>query len=214
MTKKPAEQGNRRAIRLTDEQRLNWLRLIRSENVGPVTFHDLINHFHSAAAGIEALPDLIKRGSSARRLKICSREDVEAEIERAARCMRCQLRRYWRAQLSPLRAVDSPPPIIAVSSASGILVQRSIAIVGSRNASINGMRLAAQFPAYRGNEGFTIVSCLARGIDATAHKHSLLTGTVAVFAGGVDSVFTEENLTLAESILDQGGALVSEMSIG
>ncbi len=202
------------AIPLSDEQKLNWLRLIRSDNLGPATFRDLINHFRSASAALEALPELISKGGVAGKIRIASREQAEQELEAAAR-NKAQFIGMGEPDYPPaLRNVDYPPPLLCVKGSPGILNQNSIAIVGARNASINGMRLAARFASELGQAEFAIVSGLARGIDASAHKHSLSSGTIAVFAGGVDQVFPEENRELALDILENGGAIVSEMPMG
>lgn len=202
------------AIPLTDEQRLNWLRLIRSDNVGPATFRDLINHFRSASAALEALPELISKGGVAGKIRIATREQAEHEIE-AARRSNARFIGMGEPDYPPaLRNVDYPPPLLCVKGDTTILNKKAIGIVGSRNASINGMRLAARFASELGQADFSIISGLARGIDASAHKYSLATGTVAVFAGGVDQVFPEENSDLALDILEHGGALISEMPMG
>lgn len=202
------------AIPLSDEQRLNWLRLIRSDNVGPATFRDLINHFRSASAALDALPDLISKGGSAGKIRIATLEQAEQEME-AARRNNARFIGMGEPDYPPaLRNVDYPPPLLCVKGNSAVLKQKSIAIVGSRNASINGMRLAARFAAELGKADYAIISGLARGIDASAHKQSLSTGTIAVFAGGVDHIFPEENKDLAMDILEHDGAIISEMPMG
>ena len=202
------------AIPLSDEQKINWLRLIRSDNVGPATFRDLINHFHSASAALDALPDLIAKGGSAGKIKIASREQAEREMEFATQ-NNARFIGMGEPDYPPaLRSVDYPPPLICVKGNSEVLNRPSIGIVGSRNSSINGMRLAAQFAAELGKAEFVIISGLARGIDASAHQHSLSSGTIAVFAGGVDQVFPEENRELALDVLESNGAIISEMPMG
>lgn len=208
------EVKSRGAIPLTDEQRLNWLQLVRSENVGPATFRDLINHFRTASAALEALPELIARGGVAGKIKIATRQDAEREIEFAARNNARFIGMGEPDYPSALRSVDYPPPLLCVKGNSSILNNPAVAIVGSRNASINGMRLAANFAAELGQAGYTIISGLARGIDASAHEHSLKSGTIAVFAGGVDTIFPTENEELALDILENGGAFISEMPMG
>ena len=202
------------AIALSEEQRLTWLQLLRSENVGPATFRDLINHFRSAAAALEALPDLIARGGAAGKIRIATREMAEREMEQATREKACFIGMGEPDYPPALRSVDYPPPLVCVKGNPGVLTQNAVAIVGSRNASINGKRLAARFAAGLGSAGYAIVSGLARGIDASAHEHSLSTGTIGVFAGGVDVIFPGENAALAGNILDNGGAFVSEMPMG
>lgn len=202
------------AIPLTDEQRLNWLQLIRSENIGPATFRDLINHFRTASAALAALPELIARGGTAGKIRIASRDDAEREIEYAARNNAAFIGMGEPDYPPTLRGVDYPPPLLCVKGSPGILNQPSVGIVGSRNASINGMRLAANFAAGLGEAGYAVISGLARGIDAAAHRQALRSGTIAVFAGGVDRIFPEENESLAMDILEHGGCFISEMPMG
>ncbi|MEZ5872283.1 MAG: DNA-processing protein DprA [Nitratireductor sp.] len=199
---------------LSDEQRLNWLRLIRSENVGPATFRDLINHFGTASAALEAVPELARRGGVAARISIASREDAQREMARAEK-IGARFTGMGEPDYPPmLRGLDSPPPLVCTigSIEKGLLP--CVAIVGSRNASITGQKLATRFAGELGERGHVIVSGLARGIDAAAHRASMQTGTIAVFAGGIDQPFPEENVNLAREIVDNGGLLISEMPIG
>lgn len=199
---------------LSDEQRLNWLMLIRSDNVGPATFRDLISHFGTAAAALEALPDLAKRGGTAGRIRIASRQDALAEIDAAAR-LGARFVALNEPDYPPLmRGLDNPPPLLCVKGEAGILSRRAVGIVGSRNASISGQKLASRFARELGAAGNCVVSGMARGIDAAAHHAALETGTVAVLAGGVDIPFPPEHAGLAAQIVSAGGALVSEMPIG
>lgn len=206
--------NQKRYFYLSDEQRLNWLRLIRSQNVGPATFRDLISHYGTAAAALEALPELAQRGGAAARIKICPVEDAEREL------LRCEsVGARFVAIGEPdyptiLRNADQSPPLLALMGSSNILTQKCVAIVGSRNASIAGMKLTQRFASQLGEQGYSIASGLARGIDTAAHRASLKTGTIAVFAGGVDHIFPDENVELAKAIVDNGGALLSEMPMG
>jgi DNA processing protein len=197
---------------LTREQRLAWLRLIRSENIGPVTFRELVNHFGGAAAAIDAAPELAARGG--RRIRITSESDAERELA-AVEAFGAQLIALGEASYpSALRDIESAPPLIAVNGDTACLMRPAVAIVGSRNASIAGRKFAMQLARGIGEAEFTIASGLARGIDAAAHEAALATGTVAVFAGGLDRPYPPENVGLAERILASGGAHVSEMPMG
>jgi DNA processing protein len=197
---------------LSDEQRLAWLRLIRSENVGPITFRELLNHFGSASAALDAVPELAQRGG--RRVRVCSVAEAERELAAAA-AMGARFVALGEADYPPwLRAVDGAPPLLAVKGGGGCLRLPAIAVIGARNASVAGRKLAAQIAAALGNAGFAVVSGLARGIDAAAHAGALATGTVAVFAGGLDRPYPPENVALAEKIAAEGGALISEMPMG
>lgn len=189
MTNQPIDQ--KKYFHLDDGQRLNWLRLIRSQNVGPVTFRDLISHYGTAAAALEALPELAERGGAASRIKICPIEDAEREM---ARCESAGARfiAIGEPDYPPvLRNADQSPPLIAMIGNPETLLRKTVAIVGSRNASIAGMKLTQRFSTQLGEYGYVITSGLARGIDTAAHRASLTTGTIAVFAGGVDQVFPD-----------------------
>lgn len=199
---------------LSDEQRLNWLMLIRSQNVGPATFRDLINHYGTAAGALEALPDLARRGGVAARIAICKRSDAQAELA-AVHKAGARFVAMGEPDYPPLlRGLDYPPPMLCVNGDGTALQNRAVGIVGSRNASISGLKLTARFSRELGEAGYAIVSGLARGIDAAAHKASLETGTIAVLAGGIDLPFPPEHGDLAQSIVSSGGALVSEMPFG
>ena len=212
MTNQPIDQ--KRYFHLNDEQRLNWLRLIRSQNVGPVTFRDLISHYGTASAALEALPELAARGGAAARIKICPIEDAEREL---VRCESAGARfvAIGEPDYPPiLRNADQSPPLLAVIGNTETLSKKCVAIVGSRNASIAGMKLTQRFAMQLGEHGYVIASGLARGIDTAAHRASLKSGTIAVFAGGVDHIFPDENVELAKTIVDNGGVLMSEMPMG
>ncbi|MCB1430356.1 MAG: DNA-processing protein DprA [Nitratireductor sp.] len=199
---------------LTDEQRLNWLRLIRSENVGPATFRDLINHFGTASSALDAVPELAKRGGVAARISIASRDDAQREMDQARKIGARFVGMGEPDYPVMLRGLDAPPPLVCTMGDTSIAASACMAIVGSRNASITGQKLATRFAGELGEHGYTVVSGLARGIDAVAHRASLKTGTIAVYAGGIDQPFPEENVGLAREIHDQGGLLISEMPIG
>ena len=200
-------------IRLTDEQRLDWLRLIRSENVGPRTFRALINHFGGARAALGALPALARRGGSAAAPTVYSREEAEREIE-SSRKLGVRFVAIGEADYPPrLQMIDDPPPLIALRGQGAALALPLVAIVGSRNASAAGVKLTQRLAQGLCQAGFGIVSGLARGIDAAAHRASLETGTVAVLAGGHDRVYPPEHVDLLEAILPAGAAL-SEMPLG
>jgi len=207
------EVSEKEPIRLTDEQRLDWLRLIRSENVGPRTFRALINHFGGARAALGALPALARRGGSAAAPTVYSREEAEREIE-SSRKLGVRFVAIGEADYPPrLQMIDDPPPLIALRGQGAALTLPLVAIVGSRNASAAGVKLTQRLAQGLCQAGFGIVSGLARGIDAAAHRASLETGTVAVLAGGHDRVYPPEHVDLLEAILPAGAAL-SEMPLG
>jgi DNA processing protein len=200
-------------ITLTDEQRLDWLRLIRSENVGPRTFASLLQRYGSARAALNALPDLARRGGSARAIRVCPRAEAEREIEAAQKFGAQFIATCEAAYPYRLAQIDSAPPLIAVRGSIATLARPMIAIVGSRNASAAGLKFTERLAHDLGLAGFVIASGLARGIDAAAHRASLGTGTVAALAGGQDRIYPPEHQSLLDSILSQGAA-ISEMPFG
>ena len=198
---------------LSDRQRLNWLRLIRTENVGPTSFRALINRFGSAEAALAALPELALAGGAARPSRIPSEMEVEAEMEAALR-FGARFVAIGEPDYPPLlRAMELPPPLVAVKGDARLFAPPAVAVVGARNASAAGTRMARLLAAGLGQAGYTIVSGLARGIDTAAHEASLATGTIAVLAGGLDRPYPPENVALAERIAAQG-VLISEMPFG
>jgi DNA processing protein len=198
--------------RLSDEQRLAWLRLIRSESVGPRTFQALVNRFGGAAAALEALPG-IPRSTGRPGLKLMSREEAEREIEATARLGGRFVATGEPEYPKTLQAIDSAPPLIAVRGETKVLAKPMVAIVGSRNASAAGLTFTERLARTLGEAGYVVVSGLARGIDTRSHRGSLTTGTVAVLAGGHARVYPADNEPLLEKIVAEGGAAVSEMPI-
>src|SRR5579884_3380490 len=180
--------------RLTDEQRLDWLQLIRCENVGPRTFRTLLNRFGGAGAALEALPDLIKRNASGRPIKLATRAEAEEEMQ-AANALGVSFIALGEPDYpAVLRAIDAAPPLLAVRGQAKALGEPAVAIVGSRNASAAGLAFTDR---------------LARGIDLAAHRGSMDTGTVAVLAGGHGRPYPPEHAPLIDEIAEKG-AVVSE----
>lgn len=200
-------------LMLTDRQRLNWLRLIRSENVGPASFRALINRFGSAEAALAALPELAAAGGAARPIRLVSEAEAARELETARR-FGARFAAIGEPDYPPmLRHMDLPPPLVAIKGDASRFHPPAVAIVGARNASAAGARMARLIASDLGKAGYTIVSGLARGIDAAAHEASLATGAVAVLAGGLDRPYPPENIALTERIAAEG-AVISEMPFG
>jgi DNA processing protein len=197
----------------SEAERLDWVRLSRSENVGPVTFRRLMDRYGSAAAALEALPRLAKNGGSANPPRIGTKAEAEAEIESLAR-IGARLLTYADTDYPvALAALDDAPPLLAAGRNLHLLNQTCIGIVGARNASLNGRRLAETLAGDLAEAGIVVVSGLARGIDTSAHQASLARGTIAVVAGGIDIVYPPENADLQRAIFESG-AIVSEMPFG
>lgn len=198
---------------LSWSQRLAWLRLIRSENVGPVTFRELVNQFGGASEALAALPRLAKRGGRAAAIRVCGVTEAEAELEAIDR-LGAQLVALGEAGYPPwLARIDAPPPLLCVKGRLDLVNRPVIAIVGARNGSAAGQRIARTLAADLGAHGFVITSGLARGIDAAAHHAALEAGTIAVVAGGIDVIYPPEHARLQAEIAERG-LLVSERPPG
>src|SRR5712664_2250652 len=199
---------------LSDSERIDRLRLIRSDNIGPRTFRSLLHHFGDARAALERLPDLARRGGAARPGRICSEDDARAELA-ASKRIGVGLLAPGEAGYPPRLAVlDDAPPLLGVRGALEVLMRPVVAIVGSRNASGAGLKFAGTLARDLGDAGFVIASGLARGIDQAAHRASIESGTVAVLAGGHDKVYPPEHEDLLATMLESGGAAISEMPLG
>jgi DNA processing protein len=195
---------------LSDTQRFDWLRLIRSENIGPRSFHTLINRYGSARAALAALPSLVVQG---RQVRIASEEEIAREMEAAAHCGARFIAIGEPDYPALLRRIDGAPPIIALRGDPKIFAKPAVAIVGARNASAAGLAFAERLARGLAQAGFAIISGLARGIDIRAHLATAESGTVAVLAGGHDKIYPAEHAPLLERMLASGAAL-SEMPFG
>lgn len=207
----PLETETKLGRELTDAERLDWLRLFRTPHVGPATFRDLLARFGSARAALDALPRLIGRNGARSGAAIPSRLDAERELAALSK-HGARLVATCEPSYPPyLAQVDAPPPLLAVQGDTAVFDRPPVAIVGARNASLAGMKFARRLASELGGMGFTVVSGLARGIDAAAHQGALATGTIAVLAGGLNRPYPPENVALCREIAEQGGAVVSEM---
>jgi len=198
--------------RLTDSQLVDWLRLIRSENVGPRTFRALMSSCGSARAAIEALPELARRGGARAPVRVASVEEIERELM-VARRLGVRFIAIGEADYPPiLRQIASAPPVLACRGRPEALQQPTVAIVGSRNASAAGLTFAERLARGLGRAGYVVASGLARGIDQRAHAASLETGAVGVLAGGHAKPYPSEAAPLIERMVEYG-AVVSEMPV-
>lgn len=198
---------------LTDSEKLDWLRLIRSENVGPKGFQNLLGKLGGVKQALELAPDMSVKGGRSKPIKICSIQAAKKEIE---------LTKEFGAKIIAacepdypkiLRQIDDYPPVITVFGDSSKLNDSSIAIVGARNSSANGCNFAKQIAAALSREKVFTISGLARGIDTFAHQGSLDFGTLAVVAGGIDKIYPPENKDLFHEIAKKG-AVITEMPFG
>lgn len=198
--------------RLSDEQLVDWLRLIRSENIGPRTFRQLVNRFGGAGAALEALPDLARKTLRGRTITIAARDEVMREIDAATRMGVRFVTTADTDYPAPLREIHDAPPVLSVRGDIGVAQREGVALVGSRNASAAGMAFAERLARSLARADYVLVSGLARGIDAVAHRATLETGTIAVLAGGQARPYPVEHEQLVAEIASQG-LLVSEMPI-
>ncbi|CDZ27732.1 DNA-processing protein DprA [Neorhizobium galegae] len=210
----PDGSARRMGIALTDRQRIAWLRLIRSDNVGPATFRDLINHCGSAENALAMLPELSARGGATRAIRIAGVQEAERELEAAHR-FGARFVGIGEPDYPPaLRQIEGAPPLLAMKGDLSAATRPSVGVVGSRNASISGAKFAAMIARDCGRAGYTVTSGLARGVDTAAHRASLETGTIAVLAGGLDQPYPPENVPLLDEITEGAGLAVSEMPFG
>lgn len=198
---------------LSEPERLDRLRLIRSDNVGPRTFRALLHHCGDARSALERLPDLARRGGATRTGRICTEDEARSELA-ACQVMGVRLVAPEEAGYPPrLAEIDDAPPLLGVRGSMEAPMRPMIAIVGSRNASGAGLKFAQTLAHDLSEAGFVIISGLARGIDQAAHRASLPGGTVAVLAGGHDRIYPSEHEDLLFALL-KAGAAISEMPLG
>lgn len=198
--------------RLGGDDPADWLRLIRSRRVGAVTFHRLLAEHGSVAAALAALPD-VARGAGVENYAVCPIEVVRHEMAQG-RLAGARLL-HWGGPDYPVSLMDlaDAPPVLWALGDVALLARPMVAMVGARNASSLGLRMARRLAEGLGQAGQVVVSGLARGIDAEAHRAALDSGTVAVMAGGVDVIYPEENAELAAQIAAKG-CRVSEQPMG
>ena len=197
---------------LSEAQRRAWLRLSRTPNVGPVTFAQLIARFGDADAALAELPRLVRRGGGSNP-SVPSLGEIDREVEALTK-LGGRLIASCEPEFPPgLAATDPTPPIISVLGHTTILQREAVAVVGARNASALGRKLAMTLARDLSEAGLIVVSGLARGIDTAAHEGARASGTCAVVAGGVDIIYPPENAALYERIRSEG-CIVSEMPLG
>ena len=189
------------------------LRLIRSENVGPLTYHRLIRRFGSARASSDALPDLARAGGRRRPVRIPAMGEIEREIAAAGEAGAALLTHFDPHYPQWLAETEDAPPVIGVLGSAELLTRPMVGIVGARNASANGRNYARKLARELGEGGFVVASGLARGIDAAAHEGALPTGTVGVLGCGLDIIYPPQNRDLFLRMAEDA-AIISEFPIG
>ena len=194
-------------------QRRDWIRLSQSENVGPATFRQLIGRYGNAAAALEALPELSVKGGLVRPIRIFSVDDAEAVMDRADELGASFVVAGETGYPPLLCHIPGAPALLCVKGNLALAELQAVAIVGARNASAGGRKLARQLSAELSEEGYLVVSGLARGIDTAAHEAALNARTAAVIAGGIDNIYPPENAELQRRI-GETGLLLTEMLPG
>lgn len=186
---------------LSQEEAFARIRLLRSPNIGPVSYAQLLRRFGSAADAIDALPDLAARGGS--KYRPAPMEKVEREIA-FTRKARARYLFHDGADYPPLLGeIESAPPILIVRGDVALAARPCVAMVGARNASAAAVKLARDIAADLASEGYVVVSGLARGIDGAAHRGAL-PGTIGVIASGIDIAYPPEHAELQEEVAMQG----------
>lgn len=198
---------------VSEQERLEWLRLFRTDNIGPITFYQLIQKFGSAREALEALPELSRRGGRKKPLTAPDESLVYQEYKALKKIGGEVLTAQDAAYPLALTATDDAPPILSVIGNAALLNKSCVAIVGARNASLNGKKFATKIARDLGAKNHVIASGLARGIDTAAHQGSLESGTIAVVAGGINVVYPEENQKLYDEIKEKG-LIVAESAFG
>ncbi|MEM9471509.1 MAG: DNA-processing protein DprA [Pseudomonadota bacterium] len=198
---------------ISDEERICRVQLAQSDNIGPATYHQLLDLYRTAGEAIAALPDLALRATRGRRIRLYPRERALRDIDRTHACGGHVITCGETGFPQLLAQAVNPPPVLFVAGNADLLLQPTCAIVGSRNSSANGKRFARDIARELGQCGWKVASGLARGIDTAAHEASLDQGTIAVIATGLDVVYPPENAGLHEQIASDG-CVVTEMPPG
>ncbi len=198
---------------LSAAEKKAWLRLARTAQVGPQTFFRLLEQYGTASAALAALPELARRGGRSAALRVPSESSIEQEIEKTA-ALGGRIIAFAESDYpDALRSLEDAPPVLTVLGSAPIWHRPCVALVGSRNASLNGKKIVAQLAADLGAQGYVVVSGLARGIDGAAHQAALTNGTIAVVAGGADVIYPPEHTELHHNIKSMG-SIMAEMPLG
>lgn len=201
---------------LSPEEKSEWLQLYRSENVGPITFKNLMNYYETPAEALRHLSEFALRGGRRKEISICSKNAAQKEMSDTANIGGQLIAICEPDYPALLRLVEDAPPIITVLGSKALLNKKCVGVVGTRNASLNGKNMARRLAFDLCQSDYVVVSGLARGIDAAAHEGALASnhgGTVAVVGTGIDVVYPAENKNL-HWLIAQQGAILSEFPLG
>jgi DNA processing protein len=193
----------------TGQELLDRLRLIRSANIGPITYFQLIRRFGTPRAALEAIPELAVRGGG-KAPRIAELADIAREVAAVEKLGARYLFLSQGLYPSLLAEMDTAPPALIVRGNLALLERPSVAIVGARNASAAAIRFARELARGLTDEGVVVVSGLARGIDTAAHRGSIDGGTIGVIASGIDIAYPPENAALQEDIANKGLLLAEQ----
>jgi len=192
---------------------IDWLQLCRSDNIGPITFFKILEHFGSVETALSNFDEFLKSSSNPHKIKLCDRSIAIEEFEKAEN-FGAKILTFSDPQYPQLlREIPDAPPLITVKGDLELLSQEKIAVVGPRNASFNAILYAKKFTLLLGQSSVISVSGMARGVDTAVHEASILSGTIAVLAGGIDNIYPQENNKLYQQI-SECGIILSEMPLG
>lgn len=186
------------------KEQLAALRLIRTDTIGPITFHQLIKRFGLPSVALGNLPDLALRGGRKKKLVIPSESDASQELDAIQKYGATPLFCFEKNYPAYLKMTTDAPPVIYAKGNLDLLTIKMVGMVGARNASATGQKFAQTLAHDLGKNNITVVSGLARGIDTAAHNGSITTGTIAVIGGGFDNLYPKENKKLFEDIVEKG----------
>lgn len=198
---------------LTGGERADWLRLSRTRGIGPITFFHLLERYGAAGDVLADLPALAKKAGGKADVKAPPLDDIKREIEATAKLGAQHLAACEPDYSACLSAIDAPPPVIAVRGKRDLLNRPAIAMVGARDASAAGRRMARDLAKDLGQAGYVVISGMARGVDGEAHAAAMETGTVAAIAGGIDQIYPPQHDQLY-ALLCERGCIVSESPLG
>ena len=198
---------------LSGDERRDWLRLSRTRGIGPITFFHLLERYGAAAAVLQDLPALAKKAGGKADIRAPSVDDIKREIEATTKLGAVHLAACEPDYSACLSAIDAPPPVVAIRGNRDLLNRPAIAMVGARDASAAGRRMARELARDIGQAGYVVISGMARGIDGEAHAAAMETGTVAAIAGGIDQIYPPQHDQLY-AMLAERGCIVSESPFG